>query len=42
MFKITKNTIHHFSLAEILLMAAMNAIESKRKAEAAASVSEKR
>jgi hypothetical protein len=42
MFKITKNTIHHFSLAEILLMAAMNAIESKRKAEAAASASEKK
>jgi hypothetical protein len=42
MFKITKNTIHHFSLAEILLMAAMNEIESKRKAEAAACASEKR
>ncbi|MGA9390923.1 MAG: hypothetical protein WBV69_10800 [Candidatus Sulfotelmatobacter sp.] len=31
MFKITQNTIHHFSLAEILLMAAMNEIEAKRK-----------
>jgi hypothetical protein len=41
MFKITKNTIRHFSLAEILLMAAMNEIESKRKAKATASASEK-
>ena len=32
MFKITQNTIHHFSLAEILLMAAMNEEEAKRKA----------
>jgi hypothetical protein len=30
MFKITQNTIHRFSLAEILLMAAMNEIEAKR------------
>jgi hypothetical protein len=34
MFKITPNTIHCFSLAEILLMAAMNEIEAKRKASA--------
>jgi len=34
MFKITQNTIHHFSLAEILLMAAINQIEAKRKASA--------
>jgi hypothetical protein len=32
MFKITQNTTHHFSLAEILLMAAMNENETKRKA----------
>jgi hypothetical protein len=32
MFKITQNTIHHFSLSEILLMAAMNEEEAKRKA----------
>lgn len=32
MFKITQNTIHHFSLAEILLMAAMNEEEAERKA----------
>ena len=34
MFKITPNTIRRFSLAEILLMAAMNEIEAKRKASA--------
>jgi hypothetical protein len=32
MFKITQNTIKGFTLAEILLMAAMNEIEAKRKA----------
>jgi hypothetical protein len=37
MFKITPNTIHHFSLAEILLMAAMNEIEAKRKASSTVS-----
>jgi hypothetical protein len=30
MFKITQNTIHQFSLAEILLMAALNEIEAMR------------
>jgi len=34
MFKITQNTIRRFSLKEILLMAAMNEIEAKRKASA--------
>lgn len=34
MFKITQNTIHRFTLAEILLMAAMNEIEAKRRAAA--------
>lgn len=34
MFKITANTIKGFTLAEILLMAAMNEIEAKRKAPA--------
>jgi len=32
MFKITQNTINRFTFAEILLMAAMNEIEAKRKA----------
>jgi hypothetical protein len=31
MFKITHKTVHEFSLAEILLMAAMNQVEAKRK-----------
>jgi hypothetical protein len=31
MFKITHKTAHEFSLAEILLMAAMNQVEAKRK-----------
>jgi hypothetical protein len=35
MFKITQNTVHRFSLGEILLMAAMNEIEAQRKASAA-------
>jgi hypothetical protein len=34
MFKIMPNTVHRFSLAEILLMAAMNEIEAKQKASA--------
>jgi len=34
MFKITQNTINGFTLAEILLMAAMNEIEAKRRASA--------
>ena len=37
MFKITQNTVHRFSLAEILLMVAMNEIEAQRKASAATS-----
>ncbi len=32
MFKITQNTVNSFTLSEILLMAAMNEIEAKRKA----------
>jgi hypothetical protein len=31
MFKITHNTVHRFSLAEILLMLAMNQAEAKRE-----------
>jgi hypothetical protein len=38
MFKITKNTINGFTLAEILLMAAMNEIEAKKKASATGSI----
>lgn len=34
MFKITQNTINDFTLAEILLMAAMNEIEAGRKTSA--------
>ena len=41
MFKITQNTVHHFSFAEILLMAAMNEIEARRKASAATSRAER-
>jgi hypothetical protein len=41
MFKITPNTIRRFSLAEILLMAAMNEIEAKRKVSATMSNPEK-
>jgi len=40
MFKITHNTIHRFSLAEILLMAAINQMEAKRKDSATRSGSE--
>ena len=32
MFKITQNTLSRFTLAEVLLMAAMNELEAKRKA----------
>ena len=32
MFKITQNTLRGFTLAEVLLMAAMNQLEAKRKA----------
>lgn len=32
MFKITHNTLRGFTLAEVLLMAAMNQLEAKRKA----------
>jgi hypothetical protein len=38
MFKITQKTIHGFTLAEVLLMAAMNEIEAKRKASATGSI----
>ena len=31
MFKITQNTLRAFTLAEVLLMAAMNELEAKRK-----------
>ena len=31
MFKITQNTLHDFTLAEVLLMVAMNQLEAKRK-----------
>ncbi len=41
MFKITQNTVHRFSLGEILLMAAMNEIEAQRKASAATSSPER-
>jgi hypothetical protein len=32
MFKITQNTLRGFTLAQVLLMAAMNLLEAKRKA----------
>jgi len=32
MFKITQNTLRKFTLAEVLLMAAMNQLEAKQKA----------
>lgn len=31
MFKITQNTLRDFTLAEVLLMAAMNQLEAKRR-----------
>lgn len=30
MFKITQNTLHYFTLTEVLLMAAINQVEAKR------------
>lgn len=36
MFKITQNTVHYFTLAELLLMAAMNQLEAERKVDSAA------
>jgi len=41
MFKITHNTIRRFSLAEILLMAAINQMEARRKDSATRSSSER-
>ena len=38
MFKITQNTIHRFTLAEILLMAAMNEIEAKSRVPATGTI----
>ena len=32
MFRITQNTLRGFTLAEVLLMAAMNQLEAKRRA----------
>jgi len=32
MFKITQNTLRSFTFAEVLLMAAMNQLEAKRRA----------
>jgi len=34
MFKITQNSLRKFTLAEVLLMAAINQLEAKRKAGA--------
>jgi len=34
MFKITQNTLRDFTLAEVLLMAAMNQLEARRKVDA--------
>ena len=31
MFKITQNTLRYFTLAELLLMVAINQVEAKRK-----------
>jgi len=36
MFKITENTVRGFTLAEVLLMAAMNQLEVERKVGASA------
>ncbi len=41
MFKITHNTTKTFTLAEILLMAAMNEIETKRRASSTGNNSER-
>ena len=40
MFKITQNSIRRFSLAEVLLFAAINQVEAKRKHSPALSRSE--
>jgi len=40
MFKITQNTTRQFTLEEILLMAAMNEVEAKRRSSVTASSSE--
>jgi len=40
MFKITQNTLRHFTLAEVLLMAAINQLEAKQKHSAARGTSE--
>jgi hypothetical protein len=40
MFKITQNTTNGFTLAEILLMAAMNEIEAKRNTSAKGAIPE--
>ncbi len=34
MFKITQNTLRDFTLAEVLLMAAMNQLEAERRVDA--------
>jgi hypothetical protein len=31
MFKITQNTLHYFTFAQVLLMATMNQVEAKQK-----------
>jgi hypothetical protein len=41
MFTITQNTTKGFTLAEILLMAAMNEIEAKRRASSTVNNSDK-
>jgi hypothetical protein len=41
MFKITQNTTKGFTLAEILLMAAMNEIEAKRRTSSTGNNSER-
>ena len=36
MFKITQNTLDYFTFAEVLLLAAMNQVEAKQKADSVA------
>lgn len=36
MFKITHNALRYFTFAEVLLMAAINQVEAKRKVDSAA------
>jgi len=36
MFKITQKTVHYFTLAELLLMAAINQLEAAREVDSAA------